>query len=338
MNNLLRIITSCVLLASATPAVARDQLKIVGSSTVFPFIAAAAEQFAHEGKFRTPIAEINGTGGGFKMFCDGVGERYPDIANASRPIKDSEIALCKKHGVQDITEITLGYDGIVVANALSSASLPLTKELIFLALAREVPKDGKLAQNPYTRWREIDPKLPDVPIEVYGPPPAEGTRDAFVELVMHEACKEFPEYKTAYADDRIRQQRCGTLREDGRYIEVLGGNLMVQKLVTNTQALGIFSYSFLDQNRALVKANPIRGVMPSFASIVDRSYSVARSLFIYVKDAHVGTSPGLAEFSQFVTSDAASGEDGFLVIKGLIPLSAKDRKDMQARVRVLSTH
>ncbi len=330
-------IVACVLLL-ANPALARDQLKIVGSSTVFPFIAAAAEQFAHEGKFRTPIVEVNGTGGGFKMFCDGVGERYPDITNASRPMKESEQALCASHGVTDIAEITLGYDGIVIANALASAPLPLTKETIFLALAREVPKDGKLIKNPYTRWREIAPNLPDVPIEVYGPPPAEGTRDAFVELVMQEACKSMPEYKGAYVDDKTRQQHCGTLREDGRYIEVLGGNLMVQKLVTNATALGIFSYSFLDQNRALVKANPVAGVLPSFASIVDHSYSVARNLFIYVKRAHVGASPGLAEFVQFVTSDAASGDDGFLVIKGLLPLPAEQRKEMQQRARVLSAH
>lgn len=319
----------------ATPALARDHLHIVGSSTVFPFVAAAAEQFSHEGKFRTPIVEVNGTGGGFKMFCDGVGERHPDMANASRPMKESERELCASHGVNELQEITLGYDGIVFANALNSPAMPLTKELLFLALAREVPKNGKLMANPYTRWSEIDSRLPDSTIEVYGPPPAEGTRDAFVEMVMHEGCKAFPEYKAAYVDEKTRQQHCGTLREDGRYVEVLGGNVMVQKLVTNTKALGIFSYSFLDQNRALVKANPVAGVLPSVDAIAEHRYSVARSLYVYVKQAHVAQVSGLKEFVQFLTSDAASGDDGFLVIRGLIPLAPQMRKEMQEKARTL---
>ena len=324
LKRLLTVFFLATLLAS--PAVASEQVRIVGSSTVFPLIAAAAEQFGRLGQFRTPIVEANGTGGGFKMFCEGVGERYPDIADASRPIKPSEVALCHKNGVTEMTELRIGYDGIVFANALGQAPYALTKRAIFLALARDVPKGGVLVPNFYTRWSEIDPRLPDTPIEVYGPPPVEGTRDAFIELVMQDACKAMPEFAGASADDARRAQQCGALREDGRYIELLGGNLMVQKLVNNTGALGIFSYSFLDQNRALVRANPVDGISPSFATIIGRQYGVARSLFIYVKNAHLGRVPGLAAFARFVASDAATGEDGFLVVKGLIPLAKADHE------------
>jgi phosphate transport system substrate-binding protein len=328
MDKLVRTLL-CLSLFFPSGVMAREQLRIVGSSTVFPFVAAAAEQFGRDGKFRTPIVEVNGTGGGFKMFCDGVGDEYPDIANASRPIKDSERARCAEHGVNTISELKIGYDGIVFANARTSKNFLLTKHLIFLALARQVPKEGKLVLNPYSRWREIDPKLPDAPIEVYGPPPAEGTRDAFIEMVMQEACKDIPEYKKEYPDEKTSKQQCGQMREDGRFIELLGGNVMVQKLVNNHDALGIFSYSFLDQNRAVVKANPVAGMLPTISAITRGDYSVSRSLFIYVKSAHVGKSPGLAEFAQFLVSDAAAGDDGFLSVKGLIPLPSEERKQMQ---------
>lgn len=308
---------------AAAPAQAREQLRIVGSSTVFPFAAAAAEQFGRLDRFRTPIVEANGTGGGFKMFCGGVGEDYPDITNASRPIKDSERAQCETHGVRGMAEITLGYDGIVVANQRNAPLFNLTRRHLFLALARHVPVNGTLADNPYTRWREIDATLPDLPIEVYGPPPAEGTRDAFVEMVMQEGCKTVEAYRAAYPEEKVRSQQCGALREDGHYIELLGGNLMVQKLINNANALGIFSYSFLDQNRALVKANPIENVEPTIRNIVSGHYSVARALFMYVKREHLATTPGLKAFAVFLTSDAATGKDGFLAIKGLIPLPEK---------------
>lgn len=320
---------------AAGQAQAREHIHAVGSSTVFPFVAAAAEQFGRGKQFRTPIVEANGTGGGFKMFCEGVGENTPDVANASRPIKASEVELCAKHGVKNIAELRIGYDGIVFANKRQSARLTLTKETIFLALARHVPKDGTLVTNPYTRWNEIDPALPDVSIEVYGPPPVEGTRDAFIELVMEEGCKAVPEYKAAYADDAARKRACSTLREDGRFIELLGGNVMVQKLVNNPDALGIFSYSYLDQNRSVVEANPVGGVLPDFAAIVSGKYSVARSLFVYVKGEHVGQTPGLAEFAQFLASDAATGGDGFLIVKGLIPLATADHQAIKAEAAKL---
>lgn len=333
MNKFLSMLLVSLLIAS--PAMAREQLRIVGSSTVFPFTAATAEQFSRSGKFRTPIVEINGTGGGFKMFCDGVGDDYPDIANASRPIKQGELDNCKKHGIDKVTELKVGYDGIVIANHKDSAPYKLSKKTIFLALARSVPKDGALVKNPYTRWKEVDASLPDVPIEVYGPPPAEGTRDAFVEMVMHPACEAFPEFAKHYSDKSERQQQCSAIREDGRFVELLGGNVMVQKLTNNPGALSIFSYSFLDQNRALVKANPVDGVLPEVSNIVSGEYGVARSLFIYIKDAHLGKVPGLAAFARFMLSDAAASEDGFLAVKGLIPMNDKERGDMQKRANAL---
>lgn len=308
---------------------AEEPLRIVGSSTVFPFVAAAAEQFGRADHYRTPIVEINGTGGGFKMFCDGAGESYADIANASRPIKEGERARCRARGVHAIHEFKIGYDGIVIANAKESPAMHLTKQQIFLALARQVPRQGKLVNNPYTRWNELDASLPDMPIEVYGPPPAEGTRDAFVEMVMHEACHAFAEYAVHYPQESVRKNQCGQMREDGRFVELLGGNVMVQKLVNNRQALGIFSYSFLDQNRAQVKANSVGGVAPVLSAIVSGRYPIARSLFIYAKGEHLAQRPALAAFVRFLLSDAAVGEDGFLVVKGLIPMTDSERRTMQ---------
>lgn len=316
---------------------AREQLRVVGSSTVFPFVAAAAEKFGYEGKFRTPIVESTGTGGGLKMFCEGVGERYPDMANASRPIKDSEIAQCKEHGVAGITELAIGYDGIVLANARTSPNYALTRRAIFLALARDIPKNGKLVPNFYERWHEIDPALPDVAIEVYGPPPSSGTRDAFSELVMAEGCAEVAEMKIAVPDGETRKHQCVTMREDGKFVEAgEDDNLIVQKLVNNTDALGVFGYSFLESNMALVKANPIDGVLPSETAIISGDYHVARSLYVYIKEAHLAQTPSLREFARELTSDAAIGPDGYLIMKGLIPLPAAQHEAMKKRAMGLS--
>lgn len=314
---------ACAALCLAPVAAnAREQLRIVGSSTVFPFVAAAAEQFAHAGKFRTPIVEATGTGGGLKMFCEGVGEAYADMANASRAIKPSEVALCATHGIHDITELKIGYDGIVMANARHSPGFALTRRVLFLALAREVPVAGALVKNPYRRWREIDPGLPDLAIEVYGPPPSSGTRDAFTELVMLEGCEQVASMKTLLPDEKLRAQQCGAIREDGAFKEAgEDDNLIVQKLINNSGALGVFGYSFLESNAAKVKANAVDGVFPDYDAIEAGRYHVARSLYVYVKNAHADTVPGLREFARELASDAASGEDGYLVLKGLLPLS-----------------
>ena len=300
---------------------ARDQIRVVGSATVFPFAAAAAEQFGHGGTFRTPIVESTGTGGGIKMFCAGVGENFPDMVTASRPMKNSEIKQCADHGITSTTAITLGYDGIVMANALNAPRFKLSRRNLFLALARQVPVNGKLVPNHYQYWNEVDAALPPLPIMVYGRPPSSGTRDAFVELVMVEGCNEVPEMLTLLPDAELRKKQCMSIREDGAFVEAgEDNNLIVQKLINNPSAIGFFGHSFLESNASLVKANPVDGVMPTLSTITSGSYKVARGLFVYVKNAHRGTVPGLGEFALELTSDAASGPDGYLVLKGLIPL------------------
>jgi len=301
---------------------ARDQIRVVGSSTVFPFVAAAAEQFGKQGTFRTPIVESTGTGGGIKMFCESASIDSPDMANASRQIKPDEVALCHRNGVDKITELRIGYDGIVLANNVKSPAFNFTKSEIFLALAHDVPKQGKLVPNFYKYWNEVNPKLPHVRIRVYGPPPTSGTRDAFVELVMEKGCEAFKEFETVYPDKETRKKQCMTIREDGAFIEAgENDNLIVQKLTANPETLGIFGYSFLEENAAAVKANPIDGMMPSFDAIISGDYQVARSLYVYVKNSHEGLVPGIREFATLFTSDAAVGEDGFLILKGLLPLA-----------------
>ncbi len=318
----------CLLLPLSVEA--REAIRIVGSSTVFPFVAAAAEQFGRDEQFRTPIVEATGTGGGIKLFCDGIGESYPDMVNASRPIKKSEVERCASNGINEIVELKIGYDGIVLANAWQAPVFSLSRRILFMALAREVPKDGKLVQNPYKRWKEIDETLPDLPISLYGPPPTSGTRDAFVELVMGEACKEIKEYTTTYPDEETRKKQCTAIREDGAFIEAgEDDNIIVQKLDANRETLGIFGYSFLEQNVGKVKANPIDGVMPDFEHIVDGSYPVARSLFVYIKRAHAKLVPGIREFGVMLTADSTTGEDGYLAMKGLLPLPEDEHKQMK---------
>jgi len=317
-------------LALAGEAQARDEIRIVGSSTVFPFSTAVAEQFGKGGSFKTPVVESTGTGGGIKLFCAGVGVDHPDIANASRAIKDTELEACKKNGVTEITEVKIGYDGIVLANSKASAPMNLTVKSVFLALAKQVPVDGKLVDNPYKSWSEIDPALPNAAIEVLGPPPTSGTRDAFVELVMDKACGEFAEIKALEGD--AKKAACQSVREDGLFVEAgENDNLIVQKLEANPAAVGIFGFSFLDQNADKVQGSAMDGVTPTFETIADGSYEVSRPLFFYVKNAHVGVIPGLKEFVAEFMSDRATGEEGYLADKGLIPLPSGERAQvMQA--------
>lgn len=332
----LRFILLYVAIAFPGTAFAREAIHSVGSSTVFPFVAAAAEQFGRRSEFRTPIVEATGTGGGMKMFCSGVGLNTPDIANASRQIKPAEIEDCKKHGVTDIVELKLGYDGIVFVTSVKGADFGLTRDILFKALARQVPVKGALADNPYERWSDIDPSLPKTQIRVYGPPPTSGTRDAFVELVMLEACKKMPEYTARYANEDERKQQCQQLREDGRYIEAgENDNLLVQKLSNDNVALAILGYSFLEQNAALVKPHAIDGVRPGFDAIIGGKYKVARSLFVYLKKAHVGKVKGLDAFAVELTGDAASGADGYLVMKGLLPLPLAEHDAVKEVARTM---
>lgn len=309
---------------------ARDYISIVGSSTVYPFSTVVAEQFGKTTDFKTPKVEATGTGGGLKLFCAGVGVEHPDVANASRRIKQSEVEQCAQHGVTDIVEIKIGYDGIVIANAKGAPVYNLTRGQLWQALAKQVPNpDGSgLVNNPYTLWSQIDPSLPGTKIEVLGPPPTSGTRDAFVELVMDHGCEEFEAVKALEKD--AKKAVCQTMREDGTFIEAgENDNLIVQKLQANPGALGIFGFSFLDQNLDKVQGSHIGGAEPTFENIASGDYLVSRPLFFYVKKAHAGVIPGIKEFIAEFTSDKASGEEGYLADKGLIPLTEEERAEVK---------
>lgn len=338
MKKILSLLVACAAFTLPTHAFAAGkQIQIVGSSTVYPFVTVVAESFGNNTDFKTPIVESTGTGGGFKLFCAGLGDASPDLANASRAIKASEKKLCAKNGVTDITEIKIGFDGIVLANAKGAIQYDFSKKILFLALAKQIPVDGKLVKNPHQKWSDIDSSLPDIKIEVYGPPTTSGTRDAFVELVMEPSCKNLPEFKAAYADKKARKQACHLLREDGRYIEAgENDNLIVQKLQSNSKALGIFGFSFLDQNGDIVQGSHIAGIEPTFENISDGSYGISRSLYVYVKDAHVGKTSGLQEFITELVSDDAAGEFGYLTEKGLIPLPSDELITMQKRSSALA--
>jgi len=322
----------------AAPAVARDQIRIVGSSTVYPFSTAVAEQFGRTRGFKTPVVESTGTGGGIKLFCAGTGDQTPDIANASRRIKDTELAACKAAGVGDIVEVKIGFDGIVIASSTKAQPMALKKQHIFLALAKQVPVSGKLVPNPFKKWSDIDESLPPMKIEVLGPPPTSGTRDAFVELAMEGGAKTFP----MLADLKARNEDqfkaiAHAIREDGAYVEAgENDNLIVQKLAANPNALGVFGYSFLEENTDKVRGNTVDGVAPTFEAIADGSYGISRALFFYVKKAHVGKVPGLKEFIAAFLSDAAASEDGYLADKGLIPLEDAERAAVRKSATALT--
>ncbi|MDX2113707.1 MAG: substrate-binding domain-containing protein [Alphaproteobacteria bacterium] len=320
--------------ASSADASSRQQIRVVGSSTVYPFVTSAAEQFGQAGEFRTPIVEAMGTGGGIKLFCEGIGTDKVDMANASRKMTDSERQQCQKNGVTDIVELPIGYDGIILVNQKGARLLDLSKEQIFRALARELPDaQGVLKPNHYQRWSEIDKTLPDVPIEVYGPPPTSGTRDAFVELVMEKGCAALPVFAKLFPDEKTRKKTCHLIREDGRYIESgEDDNIIVQKLTSNSGALGILGYGYYEENTSKVQAARINGVLPNFDSIEDGSYQVSRSLYVYIKSQHVGVVPGIAEFAREMISEHASGADGYMTAIGLLPLSTEQRSVARAAV------
>ena len=320
-----------LVLAFTEGAVAREQIHIVGSSTVFPFSTTVAERFGRSTAFKTPVVESTGSGGGLKLFCQGVGERTPDITNASRRIKASEVELCASNGVAEIVEVQIGYDGIVLANSKKSERVELTLKQIFLALAKEVPVDGKLVPNPYEKWSDVDPSLPNRRIEVLGPPPTSGTRDAFVEVAMEGGAKKIAMLKALRKENKKEFKRIAhSIREDGAYIEAgENDNLIIQKLEANPTAIGIFGFSFLDQNEDKIQGSIVDGAEPTFDNIADGEYAISRSLYFYVKKAHVGKVPGLTEFLGEFTSDDASGEDGYLADKGLIPLPDEARGEVR---------
>lgn len=334
-----KLLGSCalvaIMMATAGVAVARDQIKVTGSSTVFPYSQAAAEEYANKTGKPAPVVESVGTGGGFKAFCGGVGEDFADITGASRAIKESEVKLCADNGVTDITEAMIGYDGLSIAHARGAPEMNLTEEQIFKALAAELP-DGKggFVANPNKMWSEVDASLPAINIIAFGPPPTSGTRDAFVELVMHDGCKDLPGMADLKkADEKKWTEVCSRMRQDGPFVEAgENDNLIVQRLEADANSVGIFGYSFLYENNDKLKPVKVNGVEPTFDTIADGSYPVSRPIFFYVKNAHRDVIPGMKEFLEEYVSDTALGADGYMAERGLTPLAPEKLKELQKAV------
>ena len=337
--NLLKILIATLIAFGSLfgTSYARDQIKIVGSSTVYPYATIVAERFGKSG-FKTPVIESTGTGGGMKLFCAGVGVNHPDITNASRVIKEGEIELCKKNGVTEIIEIVIGNDGLTLAHSLEASNADFNQEQLYLALADEVPVNGQFVKNPFKKWSEIDPSLPDHKIEVLVAPPTSGTRDAWDSLIMVKGCKAAGAYDMWSELGEKAKKKCRISREDGRVIEA-GENdaLIVQKLTEDPERFGYFGYSYLLVNEDKIKPTSIAGIEPTLEGIQDYSYPIARPLQFYVKKAHIGSVPGIEEFLQEFTSSRAMGEDGYLTDIGLVALSDDDADEIRERVSNLTT-
>ena len=338
MKKVISVIFGFLLVLSfTTNSYSRDQIKIVGSSTVYPYATVVAEKFGKSGKSKTPVIESTGTGGGMKLFCAGVGVNHPDVTNASRAIKPKEKALCEKNGVAEIIEIVVGNDGISFAHAVSAPDADFTKEQLWRALAAKVDVDGKLVENPYKKWSDIDASLPNKKIEILIAPPTSGTRDAWNSLVMGKGCTKTA--KSLYdAAGKKAKKECAKMREDGYAVEA-GENdtLIVQKLTSNPDAYGFFGYSYLVANKDKVKAASIEGVQPSLEGIQDYSYPIARPLFFYVKKAHIGVVPGIEEYLKEFTSKKSMGNRGYLAKIGLVPLASDKYKVTRTAALDLNT-
>jgi len=309
----------------------RDQLRIVGSSTVFPFAKAVSEYFISSGNFKAPVLESTGTGAGMSLFCSGVGADTPDIENASRRMKTTEFELCQKNGVTDIVEINIGLDGLAVAQSKDGPDMALTPEQIYKAIAAK--PFGK--ENTTKKWSDIDPSLPSIPISVYGPPSTSGTRDSLTELIMEVGCKTDSATKALKeTDEDAFKSICHEIRTDGAYIDAgENDNLIVQKLKANPNSIGVFGYSFLEENQDTVRGIALSGVQPDYDTIVSGEYPGARTMYIYLKKHHVGVIPGIQEFAtEFVN---AGGRDGYLAKIGLIAASDEARADMAEAVKNL---
>lgn len=373
MKKIVSGLIAAAAIINVSQASARETISVVGSSTVYPFSTVVAERFGKSSDFKAPKVESTGSGGGLKLFCKGVGVSHPDVTNASRRIKESEFQQCQKNGVTDIVEVLIGFDGIVLANAKGSEQMELTRKEIYLALAKMVPgPDGKLIENPNMTWKDVNSALPATKIEVLGPPPTSGTRDAFVELALEggaRAIKDIAKLRKLKADqtdeiaaivaklgaedawaaavDKKGKKAKGkdvvklishSVREDGAYIEAgENDNLIVNKLVANPSALGIFGFSFLDQNSDKVQGSVIDGMEPTFDAIADGAYKVSRPLYFYVKKAHIGVVPGIEEFINVFVSEDTIGEDGYLIDKGLIPLGEEQYEDMSSSAKALKS-
>lgn len=316
----------------ASQASARDTIQIAGSSTVLPFASIVAEEFGQSfPQFKTPVVGSGGSSGGLRQFCQGVGENTIDIANASRPIKSSEIASCKENGVTEITEVKVGYDGIVFASRADGNSFALKPVHVFLAGAAEVPQDGKMVANPYTNWNQIDASLPDQEITLVIPGSNHGTREVFEEKVVHAGCETFAEVKAL--DKEAKKAFCNATRTDGRVVEISGDYTeTLARLETSKNAIGVFGLSFYDQNRDRLQVATIDGVTPSLDTVASGEYPVSRPLYFYIKNQHIGVIPGIQEYAQYFVSEAMGGTGSPLEAAGLIPMGDDERAQVSAAI------
>jgi phosphate transport system substrate-binding protein len=324
MKKSLALVAATATLAIAGGANAtRDYVWAAGSSTVFPFTTRVAENYARKTGKKAPKVESLGTGGGIKIFCGGMGDAFPDIANASRPMKRSEYDICQAKGVKDIVQFKIGFDGIVIATDKDGPDYAFRLEHLYLGLASKILRNGQFIANPYNSWDDIGGGLPGNRINVYGPPPTSGTRDAFVELAIEAGARKFPIADQIRSENEKKfKELVDPLRKDGWIDAGENDNAIVGTLEKTPGSLGVFGYSFLDANRDGVKAASVNGVKPTPSTISDGSYPLSRSLFIYVKKANIGATPGLREFLEEYLSDAATGRGGYLQSRGLIPLPA----------------
>lgn len=337
MKKLLGCAAALALMATATGAAARDYVWAAGSSTVFPFSTRVAENYAKKTGAKAPKVESLGTGGGIKLFCGGTGDGFPDIANASRPMKKSEFDQCAAKGVKDIIQIKIGFDGIVVATDKDGPDYAFKTEALYLGLAANVLRYGKFVPNPYQTWDEVGAGLPGNRIQVYGPPPSSGTRDAFVELAIEAGARKYPTIEDVRSNNEAKfKQLVDPLRRDGWIDAGENDNAIVGTLTKTPGALGVFGWSYLEENTDKIKGSAVNGVRPSAATISDGSYPLARSLYIYVKKSQIGVTPGLKEFIAEFTSDAATGRGGYLQSRGLIPLPAGQHEGQKAAVEKLT--
>ncbi|WP_339782035.1 substrate-binding domain-containing protein [uncultured Thalassospira sp.] len=320
---------------SANVAQARDQIRIVGSSTLYPLTAKVAEHYGKTTDKPSPVVESTGSGGGFKLFCGGIGDEFPDIVDASRPMTGSERAVCVANSVRNISEIRIGYDGIVLIGSKEAPAMKLSPRQLYLALARTVPVQGASVPNPYQKWSDIDPSLPELAIRVYGPPPTSGTRDLLGQLLMERGCKTFADINAMETGepDSFRLL-CRTMRTDGAYIEA-GENdrLLISKLEKDPTSYAVMGFNNLERNMVSMQGIPIGGIAPSYETILDGSYSGSRPLFLYVKDDHRQLVPDLAPFIASYVSDAIIGDEGLLVDNGLVPLHESERSDALAQAQ-----
>ncbi|NQY92987.1 MAG: PstS family phosphate ABC transporter substrate-binding protein [Campylobacteraceae bacterium] len=332
--------TTLALIATAALTIslsARDQIRIVGSSTVYPFSSSVAEELGATTSFPTPVVESTGSGGGMKLFCKGNDLNTPDITNASRRMKAKEFKLCAKNGVTDITEAVIGFDGIAFAQSKSNGAFSVTKKQLALAVAAEVPnKDGKLIKNPYTNWSQIDSTLPNREIVIYGPPKSSGTRDAFEDMVLKATFKKMDAYTSLYKKDKKKYKaykKYHTVRQDGVYVPSgENDNIIVQKLNKNKKAFGIFGYSFLVENEDKVQAAKVNGVMPTPENISSGHYPISRSLFFYIKNSHAKAVPAMNKYVDMFMNDEMIGKEGILGEIGLISLPNLERTNIRTSV------